>query len=92
MESRRRGTKVLATALAAVKAKPKVLISASGVGFYGNGGERILDDTAPKGTGFLADVADVWEAETRPAAEAGIRVVNMRLGVILSQRAGVIRT
>ena len=90
MESRRRGTTLLSRALASVRAKPQVLVAASGVGFYGSRGDELLTEDAPRGAGFLADVADVWEASTMPAAAAGVRVVNARFGVILSASGGAL--
>jgi uncharacterized protein len=91
MESRRRGTSVLARAFAVLEKKPAVFVSASGVGYYGSQGDRVLDESAGRGRGFLADVADVWEKETAPAARAGIRCVQLRLGVVLSNRGGVVQ-
>lgn len=90
MESRRRGTQLLAQALAAVKAKPAVLVSASGVGYYGSRGDEVLTEGAGKGSGFLADVSDVWESSTAAASRAGIRVVNARFGLVLSQSGGAL--
>jgi uncharacterized protein (TIGR01777 family) len=90
VESRRRGTLLLARSLAALRQRPRVLVSASGVGFYGDGGEAALTEAAPRGRGFLADVADVWEASTAPAEEAGVRVARMRFGVLLSRSGGVV--
>lgn len=90
MESRRRGTTLLSQALASLKAKPKVLVSASGVGYYGNGGDTELTERSGKGRGFLAEVADVWEGSTAKAREAGIRTVNLRFGVILAGSDGVL--
>jgi len=90
VESRRRGTLLLARSLAALKRKPRVLVSASGVGFYGDAGDAALTEASPKGRGFLADVADVWEASTAPAEEAGVRVARLRFGVVLSRAGGVV--
>jgi hypothetical protein len=90
VESRRRGTLLLARSLAALKRKPRVLVSASGVGFYGDAGDAALTEASPKGRGFLADVADVWEASTAPAEEAGVRVARLRFGVVLSRGGGVV--
>lgn len=90
MESRRRGTRLLARTLAAMDQPPKVLVSASGVGFYGDRGDQVLHDGTSKGLGFLSDVAQVWEEETLPASDAGIRTVNMRLGAVLSNRGGAL--
>jgi uncharacterized protein (TIGR01777 family) len=69
---------------------PKVLVSASAIGFYGDRGDEILDENSPRGDGFLAEVACDWEAATEPASAAGIRVVHMRFGVILSPGGGAL--
>ena len=91
MESRRRGTALLSGALASVAAKPRVLVSASGVGFYGaRCGDAVLREGAPRGGGFLAAVAEAWEGATERASAAGVRVVNLRFGVVLSSRGGVV--
>ena len=90
-DSRARGTRVLATALAELPLKPKVLMSASAVGYYGDRGDRLLAEAEPAGEGFLAGVVREWEAATAPAAEAGIRVVCLRLGVVLSSVGGALR-
>ena len=90
LESRRRGTQLLARSLAALRTRPRVLVSASGVGFYGDCGDRVLTEESPKGRGFLADVASEWEDATTQAAEAGVRVVRLRFGVILSRCGGVV--
>lgn len=90
MESRRRGTTLLAQALASLKQQPRVLVSASGVGYYGNGGDSILTESSPKGQGFLSEVASVWEQSCAKASEAGIRTVNLRFGVILAASDGVV--
>jgi uncharacterized protein (TIGR01777 family) len=91
MESRRRGTRLLSQALSTLKEKPAVLVSASGIGYYGNGGDKELTEASPKGSGFLSDVADVWEGSTAKAKDAGVRVVNLRFGVILSKSGGVVQ-
>jgi uncharacterized protein (TIGR01777 family) len=91
LESRRRGTALLAGSLAAVERKPRVLVSASGVGFYGLGcGDAPLREGAPRGRGFLAEVAGVWEGATVRAAEVGVRVVNLRFGVVLAGSGGAL--
>jgi uncharacterized protein (TIGR01777 family) len=69
---------------------PKVLVSASAVGFYGSRGDEILNEDSPSGDGFLAQVAREWEAATEPAAAAGIRVVHVRFGVVLSPMGGAL--
>jgi hypothetical protein len=71
--------------------KPRVLVSASAVGIYGDRGDELLDEASPPGTGFLAEVAKAWEEATRPASDAGIRVVNLRIGVVLDPAGGALR-
>ncbi len=89
-ESRVSGTRRLAEALAGMKRPPGVLVCASAVGFYGDrGDERLTEESAP-GRGFLADVCRDWEAAAAPAAAAGIRVVNLRFGMILSPAGGAL--
>ncbi|MFD2418620.1 TIGR01777 family oxidoreductase [Amycolatopsis pigmentata] len=61
------------------------LINASGVGFYGDTGDRVVDETSPRGQGFLAGLCEAWEAATAPAARAGARVVNLRTGLVLGK-------
>ena len=90
LESRERGTRLLCEALAGLARPPKTLLSASAIGFYGNRGDELLREESATGEGFLADVCRRWEAATAPAAEAGVRVVNMRLGVVLSKRGGAL--
>lgn len=89
-DSRVVGTRNLAEALAGLAAKPRVLISASGMNFYGDTGDRETDETAPAGKGFLAELARDWEAATTPAADAGIRVVTIRSGHVLSTDGGLL--
>lgn len=88
LNSRVEGTKLLANALASLKNPPKVFICASAVGFYGDRGEEVLDEKSAKGSGFLSDVCEQWERATQPAAEKGIRVVNLRFGMVLSPKGG----
>jgi uncharacterized protein (TIGR01777 family) len=71
--------------------KPNVIVSASGVGAYGDCGEEVVDERSEFGRGFLADVARQWEESAAPAVEAGIRVVNIRLGVVLSASGGALK-
>ncbi len=89
-ESRANGTRALANAIAALPEKPRVLVSASAVGYYGNRGDEILTEDSPPGRGFLADVCRAWEDATSPAANAGVRVVCTRFGMILSGRGGAL--
>lgn len=89
-ESRLEGTTALATAVAALERKPRVLVSASAIGFYGDRGDERLTEASAPGTGFLAEVCQAWEAATRPAAAAGVRVANLRFGLILSPKGGAL--
>ncbi len=88
--SRVEGTRVVASTLARLKQKPAVLVCASAIGFYGDRGSAILDESAGAGSGFLADVCTDWEAATQPAVDAGIRVVHFRIGVIISRHGGAL--
>ena len=88
--SRVQGTQALAGALAAASAPPSVLLSGSAIGWYGDTGGREVDESSPAGSGFLPDVVREWEAAARRAEEAGIRVVTMRSGVVMSRRGGVL--
>ena len=88
--SRVRGTRALAGALAAASAPPSVLLSGSAIGWYGDTGGREVDESSPTGSGFLPGVVREWEAAARRAEEAGIRVVTMRSGVVMSRRGGVL--
>ncbi len=87
-DSRVVGTDTLARALASMDVPPSVLVSGSAIGFYGTTGDRAVDEAAPAGTGFLADVVIDWEAAAGPAREAGIRVVHPRTGLVVSGRGG----
>ncbi|MEN8375608.1 MAG: TIGR01777 family oxidoreductase [Gemmatimonadota bacterium] len=88
-ESRVRGTRLLAEALASLNAPPPVLISASAIGYYGDRpADERLDEDSPKGEGFLADLVAAWEEAADPARAAGIRVIHMRLGIVLSAAGG----
>ena len=89
-ESRVNSTRILCEGLAKLPSPPKVLVSASAIGFYGDRGDEILDESSPSGSGFLARVIREWEAATEPAAAAGIRVVQMRFGVVLSPNGGAL--
>jgi uncharacterized protein len=89
-ESRVDATRKLSLTLAALPTPPRVLVTASGIGFYGDRGAELLDESASPGEGFLAEVCQGWEDATRPAREAGIRVVHVRTGVVLSQKGGAL--
>jgi uncharacterized protein (TIGR01777 family) len=90
-DSRLRGTTLLANTIAQLEHKPRAFFSASAMGFYGaDRGNEILDERSTSGTGFLADVAREWEGATRPAQDAGIRVVTMRFGNVMSRDGGLL--
>ena len=89
-ESRVRGTASVATALAQTAAKPAIFVCASAIGFYGSRGEEILDEGSSSGQGFLAEVCREWEQATRIASNAGIRTVNIRIGLVLSDKGGAL--
>jgi uncharacterized protein (TIGR01777 family) len=88
-ESREQGTSLLARTLAALESPPKLFASASAMGFYGDRRE-VVDESSAPGTGFLAEVAQLWEAATQPAEQAGIRTVHMRFGNILHPGGGML--
>lgn len=91
-ESRVNGTQLLATTLAQLPRPPRVLVSASAIGFYGNRPDgQPIDESAPRGSGFLADVVVAWEAAAEPARAAGIRVVHPRFGLILAKHGGALK-
>ncbi|MBN1771223.1 MAG: TIGR01777 family oxidoreductase [Deltaproteobacteria bacterium] len=90
LRSRVDGTTLLARTLAGLRRPPRVLLSGSAVGYYGDRGDELLDETAAGGTGFLADVCRAWEAAAEPASAAGVRVVRLRTGVVLSRRGGAL--
>lgn len=89
-QSRVQGTKLLAQFFAHSIPKPKVLLSASAIGIYGHRGEEELTESSAPGTGFLAEVAQEWEAATQEAVQAGIRVVHLRLGMVLGPEGGAL--
>jgi uncharacterized protein (TIGR01777 family) len=88
--SRTQGTTLLAQTLASLDTKPRVLVSGSAIGIYGDRGEETLDESSVLGTDFLAEVCREWEAATAAAADAGIRVVNVRTGLVLSPDGGAL--
>lgn len=90
LESRSKGTALLSRTLAGLDAPPPVLLSGSAIGYYGDRGDEELTETSPPGTGFLPEVCTAWEAATEPAEAAGIRVVHLRTGVVLSPDGGAL--
>ena len=90
-ESRVAGTKLLCSKLAEMPHPPKVLVCASAIGYYGDRGDESLPEDAPAGEGFLPDVCREWEAASSAAEHAGIRVVRLRIGVVLSPKGGALK-
>jgi uncharacterized protein (TIGR01777 family) len=92
LESRTRPTRLLAETIGALRQPPEVLVSASAIGYYGNRGDEILtEDSAPGVDDFVADVCVQWEAAAQPAADAGIRVVTIRTGLVLAAHGGLLK-
>jgi len=89
-DSRVGGTRLVAETLARLDRRPRVLVSASAVGYYGDRGDEPLTEDSPPGPGFLADVARAWEAAADPARASGIRVVHPRLGLVLAGQGGAL--
>ncbi len=88
--SRIDSTSLLARTVADLPHPPRVLCSASAIGFYGVRGDEPLDDSSPRGTGFLADLCEQWEAANQPASQRDIRTVQCRIGVVLSTKGGAL--
>jgi uncharacterized protein (TIGR01777 family) len=91
--SRVQGTQTLATAVAESyrqTGSPRILVVASAIGYYGNRGDEELTEASPRGTGFLADVCQQWEDAAVPAVEAGVRVAQLRMGVVLTKTGGAL--
>lgn len=86
--SRVEGTTTIANAMAAATEGPRILISGSAIGYYGDTGERLTDESGPQGSGFLAGVVQDWEAAAQPALEAGLRVAFARTGLVVSSNGG----
>ena len=92
LESRAKGTRLLCETLAQLRSRPMVLVSASAVGYYGDRGDEVLDEESSAGSLFLSQVAKAWEDATEAAASNGIRVVNLRIGFVLSKDGGGLAT
>lgn len=90
LESRSRGTRLLANTLSRLDEPPNVLVSASAIGYYGDRGPEVLNEDSKSGRGFLPQVCVAWEEATQPATEKGIRVVNPRIGIVLSALGGAL--
>ncbi|MER6309408.1 TIGR01777 family oxidoreductase [Streptomyces sp. NPDC001739] len=87
-DSRVLGTRALAEALASMDVPPRVFVSGSAIGYYGDTGDRRTDESAPAGHGFLPEVCVDWEAAARPAQDAGIRTVFARTGLVVARSGG----
>jgi uncharacterized protein (TIGR01777 family) len=90
VSSRVNTTRLLSRTLADLDDRPRALLQASGIGAYGSRGEELLDEDEPLGTTFFAGVVQQWEAATAPARDAGVRVVHLRTGVVLSSHGGAL--
>jgi uncharacterized protein (TIGR01777 family) len=90
LESRTKGTSLLARTLAGLKRRPSALVSASAIGYYGNRGDEPLDEQSAPGNDFVARVCVQWEGATAPAVDAGIRVARVRSGIVLGRDGGVL--
>jgi uncharacterized protein (TIGR01777 family) len=88
VDSRVLGTGAIARAVAALDTPPRVLVSASAIGIYGDTGDRAVDEDSPTGSGFLAELCQGWEAAADPAREAGIRTVHTRTGLVVAKEGG----
>ncbi|HEY92626.1 MAG TPA: TIGR01777 family protein [Dehalococcoidia bacterium] len=91
LDSRVKGTRLLVANIISLKPTPKTLLCASGIGIYGDRGDVLLDEDDQLGEGFLVDVAREWESVTMLALESGIRVINLRMGVVISKEGGVLK-
>lgn len=91
LESRQLSTKNLVDSIKSCKHKPKVFISASGIGYYGDCGDNLLTEDSAKGNDFLADVCEAWENESKQAEQSGVRSVQIRTGLVLSKEDGALK-
>lgn len=88
MESRAKGTRLIAETIAKLEEKPRVLVSASAIGFYGDRGAELMREESASGEGFLSEVCREWEKGTLAASQAGVRVVHLRIGFVLDGEGG----
>ena len=91
LDSRTRATTLISETMARADAGPRVLLSGSGIDFYGDQGDTVVDETSPAGSGFLAEVCTAWEASTAAAAAAGVRVAHLRTSMVLATQGGALR-
>ncbi len=90
VDSRVASTRLLATTMAGLDRGPRVLVCASGIGYYGDRGDEVLTETSPPGSGFLAGLSVAWEAAADPARAAGLRVVHVRTGLVQTPQGGTL--
>jgi hypothetical protein len=90
LRSRTEGTRKVAAAIAGMASSPRVFLSASAIGFYGDRGDEVLTEESPPGTGFLAEVTQAWEEATHAATASGVRTVLLRTGVVQSAQGGAL--
>src|SRR5205085_9012389 len=90
LESRTKGTTLVTRTIADLSPAPRVLLSASAVGYYGSRGDEVLTETSSAGTDFLADVCVQWEAATAAAEDAGVRVAHLRTGIVVGSSGGAV--
>jgi uncharacterized protein (TIGR01777 family) len=90
LDSRVRGTSLIARAVAAMNVKPSVVLSGSAIGYYGSRADELLDESSSRGSDFLASVVQQWEDAARPIADAGVRLVTLRTGIVLSSEGGAL--
>jgi len=91
VKSRVKATQLLVDYFVNAEEKPELLISGSAIGFYGNRGDELVDENSEPGTGFAAELCQQWEATTKPARQAGMRVVKIRTGIVLSPAGGALQ-
>lgn len=91
-ESRVKSTRLLVEGLKSLTRKPKVLVSGSAIGFYGDRGDEVLEESSPPGSGFLAETCQAWEHAAMEAMGLGIRTAVLRTGIVLSTRGGALKT
>jgi uncharacterized protein len=90
-DSRVKGTRLLALTLARLAKRPRVMVQAAATGIYGDRGDEVLDESSHAGTGFLAEVGQAWEGASEMAEEAGVRVVKLRFGIVLTREGGALQ-
>jgi len=91
LDSRTKSTALLATALCELDVSPNVFVSGSAIGYYGDTGSVVVDESSPAGSTFMADVAQAWERAAQPAVESGMRVVYPRTGIVLDRSGGALK-